>query len=421
MTHTATDSAVELLRTAMFTREGRRDPYPYLERLHDHGTHVHMPEGYVVVWGYEAAQELMRSPLYGRVPPDPETRAVFHHELTPEQVAQLRRVESTKVGKWFQLVDPPEHTRLRSLVSRAFTPKRVEASRPLVERTIHELLDGIEPGMPFDFVSRLGFPVPTQVVGDMIGLPIDEREWFSDTTQLQAADRDPHAPFEALLAAAKSRDDLARYLLGLIEARKQAPEDDLATALIKVHEAGDTLSEPELVAVILMLYMAGWSTTAHMLANGVHALLRNPDELARLRADRTLVPSAIEEILRYDSMVITVDYNAKEDNELLGDTVVRNTPVHVFLGAANRDPAVFTDPSRFDIGRKEAPTIAFGAGVHFCIGAALARLEGVVVLGALLDRFGSMELADPDPPRRDSFNFREFETLSIVLDRPTRV
>jgi cytochrome P450 len=419
MTETTTATAVELLHAAMFTAEGRHDPYPLLEKLHGHGDHLLMPEGYIAVWGYEVSQALMHSPSYGRVPPDPTLRAVFKHDLTEDQSAQLRAADTTQLGKWLQLVDPPEHTRLRSLVSRAFTPKRVEMSRPLIERTVAYLLDDVVPGEPIDFVSHLAYPLPTQVVGELVGLPIDERGWFALTTGTQSADRDPHATFDDLVDAARARHELARYILGLIDKRRRAPKDDLATALIHAQEAGDRLSEPELVAMILMLYIAGFSTTAHMVTNGLHALLRHPDQLARLRSDRTLVRPAVEEILRYDSMVISVDYCAKEDNDLTGERVLRNTPVHVFLGAANRDPGAFHTPSRFLIDRDAPPHLSFGSGVHFCLGAALARLEAEVFLGAMVDRFGSIDLADPDPPRRDSFNYREFDSLTVVFDRPT--
>jgi cytochrome P450 len=418
LTGTTTSSAVELLHAAMLTPEGRRDPYPLLEKLHDYGDHSFMPEGYVAVWGYEVSNALMHSPSYGRVPPDPTLRAVFKHDLTEEQAVELRAADTVQLGKWLQLVDPPEHTRLRSLVSRAFTPRRVGASRPLIERTVARLLDQVVPGEPIDFVSRLAYPLPTQVVGELVGLPIDERGWFALTTGTQAADRDPHATFDDLLAAARARHDLARYILGLIDERRRSPKEDLATALINAQQAGDRLSEPELVAMILMLYIAGFSTTAHMITNGLHALLCHPDQLARLRSDPALVRPAMEEILRYDSMVISVDYCAKEDNDLLGEPVPTNTPVHVFLGAANRDPSVVVDPSLFIIDRHGPPHLSFGSGVHFCLGAALARLEGEVFLAALADRFGSIEVADPAPRRRDSFNYREFDSLTVVFDRP---
>jgi cytochrome P450 len=418
MTETTTAPAVELLRAAMFTSTGRGDPYPLLEQLHGHGDHTLMPEGYVAVWGYEASNALMHSPAYGRVPPDPTLRAVFKHDLTPEQALQLGQADTVELGKWLQLVDPPEHTRLRSLVGRAFTPKRVAAARPLIERTVRRLLDDIVPGEATDFVSRLAYPLPTQVVGELVGLPIDERAWFAATVSTQSPDRDPHATFDDLLAAARGRHELARYISGLIDERRRSPVDDLATALIQAQEAGDQLSEPELVAMVLMLYMAGFSTTAHMVTNGVHALLRHPDQLARLRADPALVRPAIEEILRYDSMVITVDYCAKDDNDLLGDRVARNTPVHVFLGAANRDPRVFANPSSFVVDRPGPPHLSFGSGVHFCLGAALARLEAEVFLHALVNRFAVIELADDEPRRRDSFNYREFESLMVTFAHP---
>src|SRR5438105_6224387 len=222
MTETTTGSAVELLHAAMFTPEGRRDPYPLLEQLHGHGEHTFMPDGYVAVWGYRASHELMRSPSYGRVPPDPTLRAVFKHDLTQDQAARLRAADTAELGKWLQLVDPPEHTRLRSLVSRAFTPKRLESYRPLIDRTVARLLDGVVPAEPVDFVSRLGYPLPTQVVGELVGLPIDERGRFALKTGTQSADRDPHATFDDLLGAARARHDLARYILGLIEERRRS-------------------------------------------------------------------------------------------------------------------------------------------------------------------------------------------------------
>jgi len=230
------------------------------------------PRGTSPCGGYRASQALMRSPAYGRVPRDPSLRAVFHHSLTDDQAATLRAADTAELGMWLQLVDPPEHTRLRGLVNRAFTPRQVERSRMLIERTVARLLEDVVPGAPVDFMATLAYALPTEVIGALVGLPVKEREWFALTTATQAADRDPHACFEDLVAAARARHELARYIKQLIDVRRRSPQGDLASALIHAQQDSDRLTEPELVAMILMLYIAGFSTTAHMVANGVHAL-----------------------------------------------------------------------------------------------------------------------------------------------------
>lgn len=252
------------------------------------------------------------------------------------------------------------------------------------------------------------------MIGDLVGVPLAEREWFAARAATQRFERDPASTFEQLLSAVRARRELSAYISTLIEERRRNPAHDLLTDLIGAMELGE-ITMPELLALVLMMYLAGHSTTAHMLGNGLHALINHPDQLERLRADRTLLHRAAEEILRYDTMVISVDYRSQAGTVIGGVDVPAGAPAHVFLGAANRDPDVFTEPDRFDITRNEGPHISFGGGPHFCLGAALARLESEVALGVLLDRFRSMELVSDIPPRQDSFNYRSFQHLSVVF------
>ena len=410
------EDAPALLRAAMLSEDGRRDPYPYLSGLHRHGAATMMSEGYLAVWGHAASTDLMRSPSWGRQPPDPTIRATWQHDLTAQQRARLRDEDAPDLGPWLQLLDGPEHVHQRMTVNRAFSPKRLAVMRDRIQERVDELCDEIVPGEPFDFIQAVAYPLPTTIIGELVGLPLERRHWFAQHAGTQRFERDPASTFDQLLAAVRARRELSAYIETLVEERRDNPAGDLLTDLLAVMDSGD-ITRPQMLALVLMMYLAGHSTTAHMLGNGLHALIANPDQVERLRADRSLVKPATEEFLRYDSMVISVDYRALGDCLVAGIEVPAGTPAHVFLGAANRDPAVFSDPDALDVARDEGGHISFGAGPHFCLGAALARLESEVAFQVLLERFGSMQLAEPWPPRADSFNYRSFSRLPVVFRR----
>jgi cytochrome P450 len=287
--------------------------------------------------------------------------------------------------------------------------------RASVEAHFTALLDGLEPGQPLDFVRQVAFPVPTAVIGEMVGLPVADRAWFARHAAAQRHDKDPGARFEDLLAAAEGRGAIARYVGDLIDERRRALRDDLVSALITAEHDGDRLTRPELIALTSMLYIAAYGTTADSLCNTMLTLLAHPDQLGRLRADPALTRRAYDEVLRFEPVVLTVDYWTKEDVELAGSALPAGTPLHLFLGAANRDPAAFADPDRFDIGRDGPASLSFGAGAHFCLGSQLARLEGEVALSGLLARFSRWELAEPAPERIDYFNYRSHRSITVVL------
>jgi unspecific monooxygenase len=409
-----------LLRRAMGTSEGRADPLPLLGRLHqDDGELCWMSEeGYLAVFGYASCDRVMRSPEFGRQPPgSARSRIVWPSALTAEQEAQLRVADARGLGQWLQLVDPPDHTRLRRLVSQAFTPQRVARLRPVIEATVDRLLIDVAERQTVDLVADVARPMPRAVIGELIGLPVADRDWFAGHAAAQRHDKDPNAGFEDLLAAARGRRAIAEYLSDLLEERRRQPQDDLVSGLLAAEDAGERLDHAELLALVSMLYIAAYGTTADFVANTVTTLLQHPDQLQVLRAEPALVRQANEEALRYLPVLLSLDYWSKRDTELAGTPVAGDTPMHVFIGAANRDPRVFSDPERFDVRRTGPTSLSFGAGAHYCLGAPLARLQGEVAIGRLLERFEVWELTEPEPELMGYFNYRSYRSVHVRLTR----
>lgn len=320
-------------------------------------------------------------------------------------------------GRFMLQQDPPDHTRLRKLVSKAFTPRSVERLRPRVERLVDEILDRAEAQGRMDVIADLALPVPSTVICEMMGVPVADRdrftEWTAAATHLLAVQFAPDDVIQRGLAAA---GQLSQYFTGLIAERRRAPTDDLLTGLVQAEEAGDRLDPEELMAQCLGLLIAGFETTIGLIGNGVRALATHPDECARLRRDPALVPTAVEECLRFDGPIqLTVRY-LREDTRF-GDTVIpADSQVMALLSAANRDPAQFPEPDRFDIGRQPNEHLAFGGGAHFCLGAHLARMETQVALGGLVRRFGRIELESEERVWGASL-FRVLGTLPVRLYR----
>jgi cytochrome P450 len=309
--------------------------------------------------------------------------------------------------------DPPDHTRLRRLASRAFTPRSVEALRPRVVALVDGLLDRFGPG-EVEVMDALAFPLPVTVIGEMLGIPAEDRPQFRPLVRAVTAVLELVVSPEQLHAATEASVTLEAYFADLIAERRASPRDDLLTRLIQAEDEGERLSEYELISTAILLFAAGFETTTHLLGNGLLALARNDDQLARLHADRSLLRPAVDELLRYDSPVQITARTAYEDVPLAHDTIPSGTTVLALIGAGNRDPERFTNPDRLDVGRSEAPPLSFGSGIHHCLGAALARLEAQVVLDRLLDRFRTFEVVGGEPVHRDSL------TLRGVVDLPMR-
>ena len=316
-------------------------------------------------------------------------------------------------------MEPPAHTRLRRLISSAFARGHVERLRPWVEdlaRTmVDELIERSGGSQPVDLLSGMAEHLPVAVIAELLGVPEADRHllrpWSNAIVKMYEYGRTTEIEDDAERAA----DEFVAYLRGLAAERRTQPGEDLVSHLVSVRDAeGDKLTEDELVTTCILLLNAGHEATVNVSGNGTLALLRNPDQLVRLRADRSLLPGAIEELIRYDSPLQLFERTATTDVEIGGITVERGQKIAALLGAANRDPAVFDDPDTLDVGRSDNPHITFGAGVHFCIGAPLARVELQASFGALLDRTTTFELG-AEPVRRPEFVIRGLETLPVVL------
>jgi cytochrome P450 PksS len=313
--------------------------------------------------------------------------------LTPEQLAArrwFRKVFPTLKRNMLEL-DAPDHPRLRGLVSKAFTPRRIEQMRPRIVELTHALLDTARARGQIDLIRDYALPLPTTIIAEMLGVPAEHRHRFHRwSNALMAAAVSPWA----MVKAVPSAWALLRYIRKVVTTRRADPRDDLISALVRAEEAGDSLSEKELVAMVFLLLVAGHETTVNLIGNGILALLENPAEWERLHNDPALIQSAIEELLRYSSPVeIATERYAREDVRIAGVTIPRGETVLAVLASANRDERQFPNPDVLDIAREPNRQLAFGLGPHFCLGAPLARLEGQIAIATLLDRVPDLRLA----------------------------
>ena len=317
-------------------------------------------------------------------------------------------------------LDPPDHTRLRSLVSKAFTPRSIAELGPRIQQIVDELLNAVEGKTRFDLIDSFAFPLPVIVIAEMLGVPTQDLEQFKDWSNDIVLSLEPILTEEQRVRFRQSEQELYEYFEGIIAQRRRTPQDDLVSALLAAEEEGDKLSHEELLATLLLLLVAGNETTRNMIGNGMLALLRNPEELWRLRNNPDLLDSAIDELLRYDSPVQLDGRTVVEDSELGGKRMRAGQQVVAVIGAANRDPGAFSEPDRLDIGRKEKSHISFGRGIHFCLGASLAMLEGRIAFASLLERFSSIRLA-AEPRQRKQVVLLGVEDLLVDIERPPQI
>jgi cytochrome P450 len=398
-----TGTADDVLRDLLTTDGGRRDPYPLYRALHDLAPfHRWAGDGMWYACRYDTCRQALLDPRLGH----DEEKMFRRPGMTEAQRERLRRRMEKRRRRGFSMVteNPPDHTRLRRLVSRAFTSPRVDRLRDRVVGLVDGRLDEMAEEGEVDVMTALAFPLPVTVIGELVGVPAGERDRFRPLiTEGMLADR-PDATEEEIAKAERNFEELETLFTELIAARRAEPQDDLLSALIAVHDEDDgRLSHDELMATVFLLFFAGFVTTTNVIGNGLLALFRHPNEMARLWADASLVDSAVEEILRYDSPVPFVMRDVLEPAEVEGVPLQPGDHVVALLSAANRDPAHFTDPDRFDVGRAESQPLTFGWGIHHCLGAPLARMEAQVTFARLRERFARLQLLDDDPPRAYSF------------------
>ena len=305
--------------------------------------------------------------------------------------------ESTLPRRFMLMQDPPDHTRLRRLVSHAFTPPAIERLRTDIAALCESLIDGVADRGEMDVIADLARPVPSTVICQMLGVPLQDRarftDWTAQVTHLLALESLPTHVRDTAFAAAIN---LAQYMTDLIEARRQDPGEDMLSLLIAAEEAGDRLSPEELLAQSVGLLVAGFETTIGLIGNGVRQLLLHPDQLAKLRARPELIESAVEECLRFDGPIQATRRVLHADAEIGGHVIPKNTEVMLWLASAHRDPRVYDEPDRFDIERAHKSHLAFGGGAHFCLGAHLARLETQLAIGTLVRRLPALRLASDE-------------------------
>jgi hypothetical protein len=312
-------------------------------------------------------------------------------------------------------VDPPDHTRLRMLVSKAFTPRAIEALRPRITDVVHKLLDNVEPAHQMDLVRDLAYPLPVVVIAELLGIPAEDRGLFKQWSDALALTLEPFVPMDMRGPVQRANDALRAYLLPVFAQRRRDPRDDLISALMEAEEAGDRLTEEEAFSACRLLLVAGHETTTNLVGNGLLALLRHRDQLQLLLEHRALIPAAVEELLRFDSPVQLTVRIATQPQELGGKRIAPGDQLIALLGAANRDPEQFPDPDRLMITREEKRHLAFGHGIHFCLGAPLARLEMQVALSALLERFPQLHLTPEPVVRRQTMVLRGLDRLAVAF------
>ncbi|MFG2887133.1 cytochrome P450 [Streptomyces sp. NPDC048297] len=357
----------------------REDPHPVYTRLRERG-----PVHRVRLQGADAGMEVWLIVGYE------EARAALADPRLAKDVSRIgvTFLDEELIGKHLLATDPPRHTRLRSLVTRAFTMRRIERLRPRIQRITDDLLDEMLPHGRADLIESLAFPLPITVICELLGVPDMDRAAFRKLSTEVVAPADSQTEYDAVVG-------LADYLTELIEDKRcSAPTDDLLSDLIRTTaEDGDRLSVEELRGMAFLLLIAGHETTVNLIGNGVHALLTHPGQLAALRADMDLLDGAIEEMLRYEGPVEGATYRfAVEPLEIGGTAIEQGAPVIVGLTASDRDAGRYDDPHRFDIRRDTRGHLAFGHGIHFCLGAPLARLEGRTAVGTLLERAPALAL-----------------------------
>ena len=380
------------------------DPYPALARLRARWPIVsHADSGLLLATTHAAVSETLRHRHLGRIWQDRQPAETY------EPFNLLHRHQMMEN-------EPPAHTRLRRLVSAAFARGHVERMRPRVQRIADGLLDRLDAGDVVDLVASYAEPLPVAVIADLLGVPTEDGPLLRGWSQAMVRMYEYERTAEVEAAAVRASTDFAAYVRDLVAERRSKPGMDLLTDLVQATEDGSRLSEDELVASTVLLLNAGHEASVNAFGNGLVDLLTHPAELARVVAGVVAVPTAVEEMLRHDAPLQLFERTATADVELAGVPVPAGAKVAALLGAANRDPTVFDDPDRFDVGRDPNPHVGFGMGVHFCLGAPLARVELAVTFERLLARWPRLALAGA-PVRRPTFVLRGYRQVPVDLGR----
>jgi cytochrome P450 len=404
---TPSNELAEKAMATLLTPEGEVDPYPHFDRMREAAPVFTSAFGICFLTSYDACQEMLLSQDFGAV------GAAWWDANNP-----WWRESPLFTGLWstFPGIDPPDHTRLRSLVSRVFTQRRVEELRPFSERLTAELLDAMaDQGGTADLMESLALPMPISVIGELLGVPTADRkrfrQWIEDAEVVYEVAPTPEAVAKGDIAW----NEMGDYFAELVADFRRHPQENLTSALIHVRDGdGDRLSEEELMRMLVFLFAAGFETTTGLIGNAVAAIDEHPAQAAVLCGDPAAVPRAVEEVGRYDAPVQMTRRVAARDTSIGGVGIPAGMSVIALLGAANRDPARFPDPDRLDLGRDDARPLSFGGGIHHCLGAVLGRMEVGVALRMLYQRFPGLRVAG-DPVRSPGLAARRHITVPVAV------
>jgi cytochrome P450 len=385
------------------------DPYPAYEALRvGPRAAYHAETDQWLIPRHADVNALLRDRRLGRSYLHLATHAEMGRPDEPESVAPFwHLIRNGMLDR-----EPPDHTRLRRLVSRAFTPRFVEGLRGDVQRIMDGLVDSVVGGGGFDLIAELAEPLPVTVIAELLGIPESDRHllrpWSADICGMYELDPDEGTARRAVAAAV----EFSEYLRALVRARRERPTPDLIGELVAVVDEGDRLTEDELIGTCVLLLNAGHEASVNGAGNAWWALFRNPGELARLRGDRALITTAVDELLRYDTPLQMFERWVLEDIEVGDVRIGRGQELALLFGSANRDPDAFADPDRLDVGRDPNPHVSFGAGIHYCLGAPLARMELAISFATILDRLPGLEL-DAEPEWKPGYIMRGLRELRV--------
>ncbi|MEW2303585.1 cytochrome P450 [Streptomyces sp. NPDC006655] len=387
------------------------DPYPSYAELRARGrVRYFEPTNQWLVPHHADVSALLRDRRLGRTYQHRFTHEEFGRTAPPPEHEPFHTLNDHGMLD----LEPPDHTRIRRLVSKAFTPRTVERLKPYVTRLAAELVDSLVHKGGGDLLTDVAEPLPVAVIAEMLGIPEEDRAplrpWSADICGMYEL----NPPQETAARAVRASVEFSAYLRELIAERRRRPGDDLISGLIEAHDEDDRLTEQEMISTAVLLLNAGHEATVNATVNGWYALFRNPAQLAALRADHSLVPTAIEELMRYDTPLQLFERWVLDEIEVDGTTIPRGAEIALLFGSANHDPAVFESPGRLDLTRRDNPHISFSAGIHYCIGAPLARIELAASMTALLERAPTLSLA-AEPERKPNFVIRGLEGLAVTV------
>ncbi|MEV6763954.1 cytochrome P450 [Streptomyces sp. NPDC051105] len=387
------------------------DPYPSYAELRSRGrVQYYEPTDQWLVPHHADVSALLRDRRLGRAYQHRFTHEDFGRTAPPPEHEPFHTLNDHGMLD----LEPPDHTRIRRLVSKAFTPRTVERLKPYVAKLAGELVDDLVHKGGGDLLADVAEPLPVAVIAEMLGIPEADRAplrpWSADICGMYEL----NPSTETAARAVRASVEFSGYLRELIAERRAEPGEDLISGLIEAHDEGDRLTEQEMISTVVLLLNAGHEATVNATVNGWYALFRNPAQLAALRADHALVPTAVEELMRYDTPLQLFERWVLDEIEIDGTTVPRGAEIAMLFGSANHDPAVFQNPDRLDLTRGENPHISFSAGIHYCIGAPLARIELAASMTALLERAPTLSLA-AEPKRKPNFVIRGLEGLSVEV------